>query len=716
MDNHCISYTIEDFYKLRKSDILNKLVNAHSHNHTSLASNQDVVWNKEYDDLYNILRGKNGRVIFEYRIPSLPKVIDVIILMEGKIFVVEYKNNATNHNPQDIQQVNGYALRLKYFHSRSNDNWIIPILVATDAPNKELYFNVAEDDMVYKPILCNSSDLGTAIDYILESVHYNGSNFWENDWENGIFKASPTIIDAARNVWRQNNVRGFTLGESDETTRLKAEDYIINCVVEETRNRPEGYQKSICFVTGVPGAGKTLVGLNLSVRLQDLGASMLSGNGPLVEVLTTALKRDLKKNKNNLVKDRDEISVETVIRDAYGYKKEIFQKRLDYHDGIAEPRNNAEKNSQHIIIFDEAQRAWNKEKMIRPGQTGRQYWQEEAFPFSEPGLLLWDMNLSDWGVFVCLVGGGQEINTGEAGICEWLRAIKSAENLSGWHIYMSDKLLGDEYNSKTGDGMKLEDYKKFFEQQGRLTVNSDLHLTACQRTNRSDKVADFVQKLLECNIDDSIRLYNDIHKDNKFKIYLTRDIEKAKQKIRERKSELYDRGYVDGFNDEEIRIGMLMSSKAARLRPLGFEIKKVSEFLSKVPNWFLDPSEYVNSSNFLEIALNEFFVQGLELDLAALIWDADFRYNAVKNDWDYYDFNGNKWSSIDQDTQVQEIKRFYMKNAYRVLLTRARAGMVIVVPKGSSLNVDGKPIDHTRDPIFYDCTYNYLKAIGLEEL
>lgn len=714
MNNIFVSFTIDEFYKLNKSDVIDKLIYSHSRNHTSLASNQDIVWDKEYDDLFQILKGKTGRLIFEYSIPSLPKVIDVVILMEGKIFVIEYKNNAPNHNPQDIQQVNGYALRLKYFHSKSNENWIIPILVATEAPSKELYYDVSEDDMVYKPILCNSDNLGNAIDNILERVHYTGDNTWEEDWEKGIFKASPTIIDAARNVWRQNNVRGFSLGESDKETRLKAEDYIINYVVEETRKRHEGHRKSICFVTGVPGAGKTLVGLNLSVRLQDLGASMLSGNGPLVEVLTTALKRDLKKNRNNLVKDRDEISVETVIRDAYGYKKEIFRNRLNYHDGIAEPRENAEKNSQHIIIFDEAQRAWNKEKMIRPGQTGRQFWQENAFPFSEPGLLLWDMNLSDWGVFVCLVGGGQEINTGEAGICEWLHAIKSDENLSSWHIYMSDELIGDEYNSKTGDGMTLKEYREYFNQQGRLTINSDLHLTACQRTNRSDKVANFIQNLLDCNFDESKRLYADFH--NKYKIYLTRNIENAKEKLRRRKEELCARGFVDGVDDEEIRIGMLMSSKAARLRPLGFEIKKVAEFLNKVPNWFLDPSDYVNSSNFLEIALNEFFVQGLELDVTALIWDADFRYNKEKNDWDYYDFNGNKWSAVDQNTQVQEIKRFYMKNAYRVLLTRARAGMVIVIPEGSSLNEDGTPIDSTRDPKYYDCTYNYLKSIGLEEL
>ncbi len=711
-----VSFSIEEFLSMSLETFRDKLTERHSQNHSDLASNQAIAWKKEYEDLQTIMRGKKGRIIFEYSIPSLPKAIDVVILLEGIIFVVEYKVHASSYDLQAIHQTNGYALRLKYFHSRSNDNWIVPILVATDAPCESLVYNPSEEEMVYQPILCNSTNLQEAIDHVICTIPYNGFDDWESSWENGIFKASPTIIDAARNVWRQNNVVGFSIGESSAETRLQAEDYIVNVVVEETRNRPIGKNKSICFVTGVPGAGKTLVGLDLSVRLQDLGASMLSGNGPLVEVLTTSLKRDLQKNKKNLAKPRNEISVETIIRDAYGYKKEIIQKRLDYTTGgYYKLQANADVGSQRVIIFDEAQRAWNKEKMIKPGQSGRQYWQEDAFPFSEPGLLLWDMNQRDWGVFICLVGGGQEINTGEAGICEWLHAIMSNEkDFSGWHIYMSDKLRGSEYDSRSDDGMTLDRYREYFQQQGRLTVNSSLHLTACQRSTRSDKVALFVQELLECHTEEAKAIFEQIK--YRYHIYLTRNIETAKNKLRKRKEQLKDRGYIDGIDEEEIRIGMLMSSKAARLRPLGFEIKKVAEYLSKVPNWFLDPSDYVGSSNFLEVALNEFFVQGLELDLAAIIWDADFRYNKDKNDWDYFDFNGNKWSQIDQATKTQDIKRFYMKNAYRVLLTRSRAGMIIVVPEGSPLQDDGTPVDLTRNPVFYNETYNYLKSIGIEEI
>lgn len=709
------SISVEEFLTLEFSDFNSRITRAYQESHSELKTTQSRAWLKEYNDLQTALQGMHGRVIFEYSIPNLPKVIDVVLLSEGKIFVIEYKAGATSFNDPDISQVEGYALRLKYFHNLSNDKLIVPILVATDS---ETYDNSAtigsgpDEDNVYSALLCNSNDLRSIINSINQRHHYSLGNAWEENWENGIYKASPTIIDAAKLVWESNNVNGFQKGESSAETRLNAEDYIVDTVVKEAKERGG---KSICFVTGVPGAGKTLVGLNLSVRLQNDGASMLSGNGPLVEVLTTALKRDMTKHKNNLVRKKEEISVDSIIRGAYGYKKEIFEKRLEYTPGVGtvKLRPNAEKSEQHIIIFDEAQRAWNHDKLIRPGQTGRKYWQEEQFPFSEAGLLLWDMNQRDWGVFVCLVGGGQEINTGESGICEWLRSIKGDPGFIDWKIYISDKLKGKEYENKNDDGETLESYIEHFKSENRLIEVRDLHLTACQRSNRTEKVSAFVQSLLNCDKEEAKNLYANFR--DKYRIYLTRNVETAKQKLRERRATLSPRAYVNGNDDEEIRIGMLISSQAARLRPLGYSIIKVSEFLSKTPNWFLDSDEYVNSSNYLELALNEFFVQGLELDLTAIIWDADFQYNPETNEWDYYLFNGKKWSAVPNDPS-HELKRFYMMNAYRVLLTRARAGMVIVVPEGSEYNSSGMLIDKTRDPKFYNNTYNYLFNLGLDIL
>ncbi len=703
-----VSFSIEDFCQLNKDDLIGKLSSKHTLHHSSLSSTQNGAWSKEYEDLHQILQGKSGQILFEYSIPGLPKTIDVVLLMNGVIFVIEYKAGSAEYNEADKQQVNGYALRLKFFHSRSNDNWIVPILVATEAPERPIDLKRSEADMVYESILCNSANLKKVIDTVLAEIGSAGDHEWESSWESGVFKASPTIIDAARDVWRTNNVIGFTKGEAEKKTRLQAEDYIVKTVVEETRLRNNGRGKSICFVTGVPGAGKTLVGLNVSVALQNVGASMLSGNGPLVAVLSAALKRDLRKYKKQVKPATKEISVDSIIRGAYGYKKEIFEKRLNYHvgEGTVSLKENAELSSQHVIIFDEAQRAWNQAKMIRPSQNGRKYWQEEKFPFSEPGLLLWDMNQCDWGVFVCLVGGGQEIHTGEAGICEWLRALEETPELKEWHIYMSDEFKGDIYNSKDNSGKTIEEYRAIFESENRLTISKNLHLTACQRSNRTEKVSAFVEELLNCNADACRNLYNKNIK-GKYQIYLTRDIEKAKAKLRERKKQILNKGFIDGKNDEEVRIGMLMSSKAARMRPLGYEIKKESQYKDKVPNWFLDADDTVYSSDFLEIALNEFFVQGLELDLAAIMWDADLRYNKTKKGWDYYDFNDRYWGAVNK--KEQELKRSYMMNAYRVLLTRSRIGMVIVVPYGSQ-------VDKTRAPEFYDGTYDYLKSLGLEEI
>lgn len=695
------SYSIEEFLKIDKDQFIGNLTAKFLDNdHSELAGTQKNAWEQEYDDLVVSLKGKKGRVIFEYNISSLSKIIDVVVLLEGKIFVLEYKTGESQETKSAIQQVEQYALLLKYCHSTSNDNWIIPILIATGEGVQENAYSEVEEDMVYKTLVANSSDI---INDVCRDLPYDGTDDWEDTWENGIYKASPTIIEAAKNVWRENNVEGFKKGESDESTRLSAEDFIKR-VIEETKSRPEGQRHSICFVTGVPGAGKTLVGLNLSVALQEHGASMLSGNGPLVAVMSTALKRDYQKYKREKATLKDVVSVDAIIRDAYGYKKEIFEKRLDYKgNGVVELKEYADKGSQHVIIFDEAQRAWTQRKMIKPGQAGKKYWQEEQFPFSEPGLLLWDMNLRDWGVFVCLVGGGQEIHDGEAGICEWLRALKNTEELNGWHIYLADELKGAEYNREDEENLTIEDYRKVFSELGRLTVDKSLHLTACQRTPRSEKVSEFIQELLECNKERATALYSELKK--KYRIYLTRDIEAAKEKLRRRHEQLTP---MNG-DKNETRMGMLMSSNAERLRPYGYASSGASKSYSKVASWFLDTDEYVYSSNFLEIALDEFCVQGLELDLDVLMWDGDFRYNPKTNNWDYFKFNGRVWSQVDKTKSNYELQQFYMKNAYRVLLTRARKGMIIFVPEGDSK-------DESRKKEVYDSTYEYLKSLGLTKL
>ena len=179
----------------------------------------------------------------------------------------------------------------------------------------------------------------------------------------------------------------------------------------------------------------------------------------------------------------------------------------------------------------------------------------------------------------------------------------------------------------------------------------------------------------------------------------------AKEKLRERHRKIAS---MNG-DDNETRMGILMSSNAERLRPYGYASAGASKSYSKIASWFLDPDEYVTSSNFLEIALDEFCVQGLELDLDVVMWDGDLRYNVKTNNWDYYKFNGKVWSPVDKTKTNYELQQFYMKNAYRVLLTRARKGMIIFVPEGDS-------IDKSRDKEVYDDTFSFLKSLGFELL
>lgn len=695
-------------------------------------SQQTRAWENEFFHLKEVLHNKSGRIIFEYGISALSKVIDVVLLMRNVIFILEYKNWSTSYEQSDIDQTNGYALRLKYFHSTSNDKVIIPILVATDADN--IQYADHQIDNVFDTSCCNAGFLRDMLDKFLCMYGENVDASWEDEWEKGIYKASPTIIKAAENVWNQQNVTGLQQGSgiSSYETRLDAEDFIVD-LIEYNKNEN---RKSIVFVTGVPGAGKTLVGLNVSIRAQKYGASMLSGNAPLVKVLTEALRRNLDKRykekslkpevlaeyetiknlKKQKEKDnfKDKLSVEAILRGVYGYKEEIINNRLNWRDKSYSFNVEAEKSSQHVVIYDESQRAWTKEKMLVPGQRGKLDWQDkESWPFSEPGILLWDMNQQNWGVFICLVGGGQEIHEGEAGICEWLHTISDSEEFKEWDIYMAKELTEPQYNQKDSYGKSMSDYCDSL--KGRIIHSEKLHLTEGQRTTRTGGIAPFIDKLVEGTAKKSD--YDKIK--DKYHIYITRDVDVAKEKTRSLQHDLRNKG--------EIRTGMLMSSNGKRLRPLGFVDNKETEFLNKTPGWFLDSKEEnINSSDFLEVALSEFFVQGLELDVACVLWDADFRYSQEDKKWKFFKFGKRQWGEILDESiagcrsektiaerieknRKKELTRFYMRNAYRVLLTRARDGLVICVPTGSVK-------DDTRLPEFYDGTYNYLIDIGIKEI
>ncbi len=146
------------------------------------------------------------------------------------------------------------------------------------------------------------------------------------------------------------------------------------------------------------------------------------------------------------------------------------------------------------------------------------------------------------------------------------------------------------------------------------------------------------------------------------------------------------------------RYGLVVSSQAQRLKPHAIDVRAPVDPV----HWFLDAKDDVRSSYYLEDAATEFHVQGLELDWACVVWGADLR--AAQSDWDTWEFKGSRWQRIRSPE-----RKLHLKNAYRVLLTRARQGMIIVVPESDDL-------DPTRDKTFYDATYEYLRSIGLPAL
>lgn len=734
-----VSYSIEEFLNKSASEIVGEL------NDPDL---QTLAWRNQIEGLHNTLQGKTGRIIFEYGIPGLSKVCDVILLLNDKIFVLEYKNGAASYSRADKEQTLGYALRLKYFHSESKDREVIPILVATDADDI-LDPHKITDDGVYYLVLSNSDSLKDIIEsYDLTLTEQQD---WHNEWEMGIFKATPSIIAAAKEIWDKQHVKGLVdEGTNYKSTqiRLEAENTVSKII--ETAKREK--RKALVFITGVPGAGKTLVGLKISVVAQEYGASLLSGNGPLVEVLSTALRRNLDLQQQNLKEEykltlesntgtkkdldtlKDRIAVDSIIRGVYGYKSEIIE-RLDYkipldYDRskpfIYKIREGATKCAQHVVIYDESQRAWSVSKMRQPGRTKKD-WQNSDWTFSEPALLLWDMDQLDWGVFICLVGGGQEINEGESGINEWLRTLLEDHdkvNFENWDVYMAPDLNGKEYQLTDENNKSISDYIDSLRNSHPELIREDktLHLTECQRSPLSAGLSSFVNKLVD---GEAAKEDYDMIKEG-YPIYLTRDINTARTFLRRRQEELTPLSFVvnNNIDKDTVRTGILMSSTGVRLRPLGFDMKKVADYQHKTPAWFLDSKEEnIDSSDFLEVALNEFFVQGLEIDLSCVVWDADFRYDNDISGWKFYKFNKRSWSqkqlvpetgrsesSIRKkaDANIKtRIAQAYMRNAYRVLLTRARLGMIICVPKGSA-------DDDTRSPEFYNPTFEYLKSLGLK--
>jgi len=434
---------------------------------------------------------------------------------------------------------------------------------------------------------------------------------------------------------------------------------------------------------------------------KENGAVYLSGNGPLVAVLTEALARDNQKKcsvqgeRKNMSDSRREVS--EFIQIIHRYRDNMLAKiKNPVENGVVEidPDKAIHLEStgygevEHVAIFDEAQRSWTHKRIadyLKRGGTYGNKLKVPNFPMSEAEFLIWSLDQrEDWAVIICLVGGGQEINTGEAGIAEWINALNN--RFRHWNIYISDKLTDPEYAEGRVNALLKESDK--------VCYSDELHLAVSLRSFRAETLSAFVHSMLSFT-PNAASLYQDVTQKG-YPIVLTRNMEQARAWLRKQA-----RGSQ--------QTGVLVTKVAARFKPLAVHILGQED--ENAVHWFLEDKTDVRSSNYLEDAATEIQVQGLELDYACVLWDADMR--CENGHWAYYKFNGkNKWNP-----ENNEENRKYMLNAYRVLLTRARQGIVICVPTGNGkLGSDGFPEDPTRLPEFYDGTYEYLKSLGLEEI
>lgn len=658
MLNYYFKDTIESFLQKSTEEIIGAITLANQFDSTLL---QNKSWELQIPILKNALYGYRGAIFFEFSIPRMGKRVDSIIIIDDVVFVVEFKVGESKFLHYQVEQVWDYALDLKNFHKPSHRAVLAPVLVATEARKSFLEIGTtSHDDNLLLPIKTNKEELSLAFRNILQFFK-NTSSINGDDFANGAYSPTPTIIEAAISLYNNHTVEEITRSDAEAknlTQTTEAISKIIDYAKEQGR-------KVICFVTGVPGAGKTLVGLKVATSHLDKekgNASVyLSGNAPLVAILQEALTRDK-------VKREFELGKKITKKVAKQAVKSFIQIIHHYRDAYL---INPEAPYDHVAIFDEAQRAWNREQTVK---FMIQKKNQPDFNFSEPEFLISCLDRhNDWAVVICLVGGGQEINTGEAGISEWLNAVH--DSFSHWEVYISPNLTDTEYSAI--DSIKL------LQTKSSVKFNEDLHLAVSMRSFRAENLSYLVKNILDLNMEEAIKTLSKIQ--NKYPIVLTRDLLKAKTWLKEkaRGSERY---------------GMIVSSLAQRLKPFAIDVKSPMDPV----NWFLEGKDDVRSSFYLEDVATEYKVQGLELDWVCVTWDGDLRYS--ENEWKTFSFAGNKWQNVHK-----EERKKHLVNAYRVLLTRARQGMVIVVPEG---NIE----DHTRKAEYYDSTYDYLKSIGIKLL
>jgi schlafen family protein len=642
----------ESFLCADENRILGELSQAH---HFDLNENQRDAWLTQINVLKNQFGWLDrGLVFFEFAIPRMGKRADVVLLVDGVVFVIEFKAGAAAFDRSSIDQVHDYALDLKNFHRGSHDRLVVPVLVATDAPKQSGFKLEWAADGVAAPLRSSGHELSEIVRAVLADNDQQTAP--DSAWAASGYLPTPTIIEAAQALYQKHDVQ--EIARSDASAQnLNATTVCINKIVEDARREKT---KAICFVTGVPGSGKTLAGLNIATQSastdSDQKAVFLSGNGPLVTVLREALARDQTARTGCRKKDAAR-EVASFVQNIHHFRDEALR------DLNAPP--------EKVVIFDEAQRAWNRDQASKFMQTKRG---QKDFNQSEPEFLISVMDRHyDWCVIICLVGGGQEINSGEAGLSEWMHALTTT--FVDWKVYLSNRLSDPQY--------ALSEQAETIQNREAVFWKSDLHLGVSLRSFRAESLSKFVERLLDNRPEEAASALRQIH--DRYPVVMTRNIERAREWLKEQ-----------GRGTE--RFGLIASSGAYRLRAEGVNVRAKID----PANWFLNSADDVRSAYYLEEVATEFDIQGLEIDWACVCWDADLRF--TDDNWRHFAFKGTRWQNVTSNVRQQ-----FLKNAYRVILTRARQGMVVFVPKGD-------PDDPTRPPSYYDQTAEYLYRAGIPSL
>jgi len=611
-----------------------------------------------------IPNGREWSLLFEFEIPRRGKRPDVILLADDLIFVIEFKVGAAQFLSGDEWQALSYALDLRDFHLGSQGRTIIPVLVATAAQSEtfsDAFIAFATGCPVARVQRAADGDGDSTAALVCQCYgawHDPSRDAIDaHDWEDAAYRPAPSIIEAAETLFSGHGVA--------DISHAFASNLDVTCreLLRGIESAQRQGRRVICFVTGVPGAGKTLAGLNAvhdpSMRAQGRPAAVfLSGNGPLVRIVRAALIRD---------RQRAGISANEAGRTVATFIDNVHRFITAY--GI---RKTDEAPYENVIVFDEAQRAWDAAAVGRKHRT----------QLSEPELVLDIMERAPaWCTIIALVGGGQEIYRGEAGLEEWGRALNGRR--TPWAVHASPAVLSG--------GDVVAGHRLFSgEIRGHLEVfpSDALHLDVSVRSPRARRVSEWVNSLL---VGDCRRAVLEKFGGGEFPVVMTRQLEEARRWLRARS---------EGVQ----RCGLLASSGALRLRADGIEVSSAFRHGYSYEDWFLAGIEDPRSSMWLEVAATEFECQGLELDWTGVCWGGDFVISPKDRRWVCRNFRGAKWQAVRSALDVG-----YLRNKYRVLLTRARRGMVIWVPQGSSS-------DPTRERYLFDATAEYLMSLNVPML